>query len=234
MKVAQVCLSIIGTTYLGVFISNQAQAQINSPALIDFTGGEVTTFLADATAGWSFTVNQTETYNYLGVWDSDLNFIGENTNGLELPHEVGLWDSNGDLLTSTTIQSGTASMAVFPTVDPPGVFRWEPIDGITLSPGETYYLGAFYCTSSDCIPGFTNDVDLFGIETSANFSPNINFNSSTFVSSFSFTFPGGEFAISSPGIGIFGPNIAQSIPEPTTILSSIITLITIPLLKKRQ
>ncbi|ELR98776.1 hypothetical protein [Gloeocapsa sp. PCC 73106] len=218
MKVQKV---LFFASYLILSPLSEVQAQV-----INFVEGQVYGTLAEATLGWAFTVNETQTYNYLGIWD-------ETADGLEIPHEIGLWDSSENLLATTTIASGTDSIAAFPTTEPEGIFRWERIAPVTLTPGETYHLGAFYCTSDFCMPGGEYiGVDSWVSDATASFDPNIDSQDSTFISARVLSFPpiGSIAGLSEQGN--FGPNIAAAIPEPLTILGSMSTLLTMSYYRK--
>jgi hypothetical protein len=73
------------------------------------------------TLGYEFTLSQSETVNALGFWD----------NGDGYDHEVGIWDSQGNLLTSTDVLGSD------PEVDG---FQWDSISDYILAPG-TYTIG---------------------------------------------------------------------------------------------
>jgi hypothetical protein len=82
------------------------------------------------TLGYEFTTTTTFDINALGVWDT-----GPST-GSSQNQQVGIWDSSGNLLVSTTVL-GTA-----PDIDN---FQWAPVS-YSLAPG-TYTIGAtFYNT----------------------------------------------------------------------------------------
>jgi hypothetical protein len=81
-----------------------------TPAL-SFTGGG--SFAAPAgTFGWTFTLTGTLTVTDLGWFD----FGG---NGLAASHDVGIWASDGTLLVSATVPSGTTGGLI-------GAFRYTP------------------------------------------------------------------------------------------------------------
>ena len=80
------------------------------------------------TLGYSFLVNSPITVTGLGVFD-------ENSDGLNVSHDVGLWDASGNLLASTTVAAGT--------VDPlNGFYRMAAISGVSLTAGNVYYVGS--------------------------------------------------------------------------------------------
>ena len=100
------------------------------------------------TLGYSFTTSSTFDINALGVWD----------NGNGDSQQVGIWDSSGTLLVSTTV-SGAAT--------PIDNFQWNSV-GYVLSPG-TYTIGATFdggnfpnlATGITTQPGYTWVTDEF-------------------------------------------------------------------------
>lgn len=96
----------------------------------------------DGMAGWSFTPNQSISVTSLGITD-------RSKNGLDAPHQVGLWNSDGTiLLSSTTIKAGTSSIGWFSS-DLRYLFRFETITPIILSKGKTYIIAARYSNNVD-------------------------------------------------------------------------------------
>ena len=203
LKVSLITL-IVST--IPIFSANEVSAQflIGSSAVRDILEPANAGNFADAgTFGWSFTVERTTDYHALGYWDED-------ADGLIGSPRVGLWDSSGSLLASTNIPSGTSSIALLETTGINGIFRWVPIGTVTLNPGETYYLGA------------QSALDNFVFDGNAVFDSNVNFDASRN----SLSSDGGIEDFSFPqyaegGTGRFGPNIAQIVPEPITILGSV-------------
>ena len=89
--------------------------------LVEYT---TTSLLFDArpfTLGYTFTTTVPYNINALGVW----------FDGLGFSHQVGLWDSAGNLLVSTT---------VLPTDTVFGHFQYDPVS-FFLAPGS-YVIGA--------------------------------------------------------------------------------------------
>ncbi len=80
------------------------------------------------TLGWSFMVNSNITVTELGVYDA-------NQDGLNVSHDVGLWDSLGNLLTSVTVPAGTLG-------DLDINYRYAAITPYTLTAGNVYYVGS--------------------------------------------------------------------------------------------
>ena len=98
--------------------------------------GEVFVNTGTWTLGWSFSVNSAISVTALGAYDA-------NSDGLNVAHDVGIWDASGNLLASTTVPSGVGG-----TLD--SGYRFNSISPLGLNAGSTYYVGAVY---------FSNDGD---------------------------------------------------------------------------
>jgi hypothetical protein len=136
------CLIVLGLACL--CWSGQASASSFNPAVEYSTTGT----LNDSrpfTLGYEFTTSVTLDINALGYW----------VDGLGHNHQVGIWDSTGNLLASTTVLS----------TDPiQGHFQYDAISELVLAPG-TYTIGGEFLGNSDpfpanaqgvvTIPGFT-------------------------------------------------------------------------------
>src|SRR5450755_2722444 len=85
------------------------------------------------TLGWEFTVSQSITVTALGAFD-------DSQDGLAESHDVGIWDSVGNLLGSTTVAAGTVDPLV-------NQFRYSSVS-FTLAPG-TYEIGALWLDGGD-------------------------------------------------------------------------------------
>lgn len=80
------------------------------------------------TLGFEFSVSGSQMIDALGVYDN----LGD---GLSSDASIGLWDTSGNLLTSTSILAGGG------TLD--GLFRYNAITPFALSAGTHYVVGAF-------------------------------------------------------------------------------------------
>jgi hypothetical protein len=78
------------------------------------------------TLGFAFTANSDFMVTSLGWFDAT-------GTGFQSPHTVGIFDSQGNLLTSTTLASGAGDLL-------PGFFRYEATAPTTLIAGNTYTL----------------------------------------------------------------------------------------------
>jgi len=78
--------------------------------------------------GFEFSTLSSVTVDSLGYFDYD-------GDGFLTPHTIGIFDSSGNLVTSTTLGTGTSS-----TLN--GQFRYQDIAPITLPGGQTWTLAA--------------------------------------------------------------------------------------------
>lgn len=156
-------------------------------AITGFTGGsEYDSYygsVAGDVIGWRFTVSAPMVVTNLGVWN------GDQTGGVESPHQVGIWDSSQTLLTSGTVD-GTGTVA--------GDFIYTAVAAATLSPGETYTIGALYVTAD-------NDYYISSA-SSITTAPEVTFGGAVFPSAgeLGFVYPTEDSGPTS--YGRFGPN----------------------------
>lgn len=155
----------------------------------------------DTTIGWTFSVNTPVTVTALGLWD-------EGADGFQTDHEVGLWDSNGTLVASTTITSASTTVSSSST---DGQWLFNTISDQVLSSG-TYTIGALFTEDS-------NDFMRYG--TTASIDTRLGFGApvwSTPATGTGLTQPTGNPPYTSPGL--FGPNLqlnAVVVPEANTV-----------------
>jgi hypothetical protein len=153
-KQLRLLLLIVGACCL---ISNVSAAGINAAVEYATTGSE--TDLRPFTLGYEFTTSTNLTINALGYW----------VDGMGNAHGVGIWDTSGNLLVSTTVQ----------TTDPVvGHFQWGSIANYSLSAG-TYVIGGEFLGNDDpfayeaqgvtSIPGYTWVTDLWSLGSGLNF-----------------------------------------------------------------
>ena len=143
------------------------------------------------TLGWQFQANTTIKVDGLGVFD-------DNLDGLAESHDVGLWDSAGDLLATATVAAGTADPLT-------ANFRYVGITPVTLTKG-TYYIGAVWLDGAD------NNV-FVGDSGSVATLPAITYLSSSYADGGTLSNP--TTLVGTPGY--FGPNFEiTGVPEPTT------------------
>ena len=185
-------LSFLAVGLIGFATASSAHA---ATIALTFTGGS--TFLTfDGTAmtiGWRFQTNASVVVTDLGAWDAG----GDGFGGRP---EVGLWDSAGTLLASTSVPAGVVAPLT-------NGFRFQSIAPVALSSGEVYVLGLLVG------PGLSDVYSQFASSVATD--PAITFigdtrNNSAAGFSFPSTFTGNA--------GRFGPNMMITVPEPATLL----------------
>ncbi len=151
------------------------------------------------TLGYSFSANSPISVVGLGVYD----YLGD---GLNVAHDVGLWNASGTLLASTTVPAGTGASLV-------NNFRFVGIQSVTLNANDLYYVGAV---------SFVDDNDSWLQDPPTLVpGPGITYDSRRFeTSGGSLVFP--DLA-GSGSTGYFGGNFEytntnNAVPEPTTML----------------
>ena len=149
------------------------------------------------TLGYSFQVNTPITVTALAVYDN----AGD---GLNVRHDVGLWNAGGALLASTTVAAGTVAPII-------GGYRYAAISGLALAAGDIYYVGAVNGMDND---GWLQD------PTVLTPAPEITYLSRRYeASSGGLVFP--DLA-GSGTTGYFGGNFlfsdSTAIPEPASLL----------------
>ena len=110
---------------------------------MDFTGGNVGISSNTFTYGYSITTSMTLNVTGLGVLDFG-------NDGLTASHQVGLWNSAGALLASTTVAAGTGADQNIVSTSGAGSFRVNNITPFSLTAG-TYTLGAVFGNNADAI-----------------------------------------------------------------------------------
>lgn len=143
-----------------VVICAGAHPSLADTAIIDFERamlgseheGFLLAFSSDSTIGWSFTP-------LCDIWVTDLGFIDEGI-GLSMQHAVGIWNGEGELVTSTVL-GGTRSSGTIahPGSEPPlwprlheGEYLYATIDPLSLDAGESYVVGATVPLFSPVVP----------------------------------------------------------------------------------
>lgn len=141
MKTVAFRTSVCAVALLAAGYSVSAQAAINAAYSMDSVGS-----LGDSrpfTLGFDFSLSSART----------LNALGYTTVGFTADQSVGLWDSVGNLLVSTTVTPGDLQQ---------GFFRWSNVSPLLLGPGQytiggTYNGGPFASSASNVVysPGYT-------------------------------------------------------------------------------
>jgi hypothetical protein len=150
------------------------------------------------TLGYSFQVNTAISVTALAVYDAG-------SDGLNVSHEVGIWDATGNLLASTSVAAGTVAPIR-------GDYRYATIPDLPLTAGNIYYVGS--------VNGMDNDP--FMLDPSSFLpAPGITYLSRRFENSGGgLVFP--DLAGGGGNTGFFGGNFlfvdSAATPEPSTLL----------------
>jgi PEP-CTERM motif len=160
--------------------------------VVEYASAGTLTDNRDFTLGYSFTTTTTFNINALGVW-----YDGNGYN-----HPVGIWDSAGNLLVSTTVTGADAVV---------GHFQWAAVSFV-LAPGsyaigaESYEAGNTYLFP-DLASGVTSLTGYSWIED--------RFNAAT-----GFSYPNNTTHGSYGNNGIFYADfsVGSSVPEPSSLL----------------
>ena len=139
--------------------------------------------------GFTFTANTNITVNQLAIFDD-----GTNEGSI---HGVGIYDAQGNLLTSTDITQGTGLN---------DFFDWASINPLSLAAGHQYYIAEAVGTSR---------------YTFANFpfmmvNPDITYIASATTPTMSSVLAFPSF-IQMQAFGYFGPNFSVAVPEPESL-----------------
>lgn len=120
-----------------IIVITAALACVSPTAAVPLVGvtdeGYSTGYFAGVTSGYEFSLSEGYMISRLGLFDYQ-------QDGLLEGHQVGVWDSAGNLVSSGTVPGGTTS-------ELEGLMRWVDVDDFFLTPG-TYTVGANYATGS--------------------------------------------------------------------------------------
>lgn len=166
-------------------------------SLYTFTSVSQTFTDQPLTVGFTFTTNNAFAVSSLGWYDAT-------GNGFLSPHTVGIFDANGNLLSSTTLVTGTS--------DPlNGSFRYQSIAPVTLEAGNAYTLAG--TTGGSLDPWTVND-DVSGFSVNSAFT--VGPNAARFTYGSGLVDPADHFS----DYRVYsGPNLAGTpVPEPATLL----------------
>jgi hypothetical protein len=166
MKNARKLLLLGATATRGIAVAGAvfamtggAHALVIDPAY-EFSSNGTVSDSRTFTLGFKFSLSSSETVNALGY----------TTIGFTSPQQVGLWDSSGNLLASTTIAPGD---------NPVGHFDWDSVVPLTLAAG-TYTIGGTFDggvgpvnpSGVTTIPGYTWISDEQSLGTGLNYPTN--------------------------------------------------------------
>jgi len=165
-------------------------------------GAEGTNFNGSWTLGYQFFTDVDVDVLSLGFFDSG-------ADGLSSAHDVGIWDTAGNLLVMANVDN----------TDPlTGKFRYTSIAPIQLSAGTNYIIGGFDYTSDAAI---RNDL---GVDATVH--PDINIVSGRWTNGSSLSFPGNN--ISDPNIYYntvsFEFSQVNAVPEPAGFAAVLVLL----------
>jgi hypothetical protein len=182
-------LGAVGAAAAILFAAAGAQAS-SFDAAISYSGGTQNLANPPYNLGFEFTTNSAFDVVSLGIYQAGQAALNDN-------HTVGLWDSSGNLLASTTINAPDGD------VQKDG-YDYNLISAVHLLAGQTYFIGAEYDSGADGVlfPGY-----------GGSFTTNsaINYVQSTFGEAN--LFPNQEFGTN----GFFGPNFGiAGVPEPAS------------------
>lgn len=187
------------TSMVLVAVAASSSALAQTPAMDWATNGTNSTSIT-STRGYSFDVTES-----LGIMVTHLSFFDNLADGLAESHDVGLWDSAGTLLASTTIAAGTVD-----PLDATGKFRTTAITPTFLAAGDDYVVGAVFVAGS----GDLQAINMTGLAMGAGLAYGQTRFNNNGVASLSFPtstiaqvgLPGGSFQ--------YGP-----VPEPATFIA---------------
>jgi hypothetical protein len=147
------------------------------------------------TLGWRFTTST-------DIQVNDLAFFDNGQDGLLDSHQLGIWDSSGNLLVSGTVLPGTLS----PLVD-----QWREVSvASTLLGAGDYFIGALFLTGND--PVWFPGQALSGFAS----GPGVTYDNGATAPGATLSDPTFVFGLS----GYFGANFVYSspVPEPSSMV----------------
>jgi PEP-CTERM motif len=183
-------LALVLSLALLLCLTVAMQAATINP-IVEYTSTQTLVDNRPFTLGYSFTTTVTFNINALGVW----------YDGQGYSHDVGVWDSAGNLKVWTT---------VLPTDTVFGHFQYDPVS-YTLAPG-TYVIGAqmyengttvvfpYNASGITSLPGYTWNTDCQSYGTGLNFPTGCGYN------------------YGANGIFYADISVGSSVPEPSSLL----------------
>jgi hypothetical protein len=144
------------------------------------------------TLGYTFSTSTSFKIDGLGLYD-------QGNDGLVDSHDIGLWDSGGNLLASATVDAGTTDSLI-------NGFRFVSIAPVTIAAG-TYSIGALFLTG--------NDPNFFGGDGTLSSISGFTYLSSAYAGGGMLSDP---TTLNGGGVPAYvGPNLlVASVPEPAS------------------
>lgn len=153
---------------------------------------------AGCTLGYKFNVAGSVAIDGLGVFDAG-------SDGLNNSHQVGIWNSAGTLLASTTVGPGSANSEA--SASGAGSYVFGSIANLVLGAGD-YVVGAMYAVG-------TTDAVVFNAGGIFSNVAGVSYTELRFVNSGVFGLPGGTSTLNDR---YFGPTMRVSaVPVPATL-----------------
>jgi MYXO-CTERM domain-containing protein len=190
--------------FVASFAGHGSDASAGTGVTIDYgnVSGSSGNAEPDFLLGWTFTTNEALIVTHLGVYSG-----GDDGDGLQNSHEVGIFNSAGVLIASTTVGPAPAATAI-------NSFQYSLLDVPTiLGAGETYTIVGHYGTPAGGSAHWTFGMPP-GPQPGLSFDPAINYVGVLFDFAPSLQMPSqGPFG---PEAGYsFGPNVLfQAVPAP--------------------
>ena len=184
--------------FVVVLMASASLLHADSLGLTTSSDGNLFVNQGTFTLGYSFEVNTSISVTALAVFDAG-------SDGLNVSHQVGIWDATGNLLASTWVAAGTGGPIL-------GGYRYATIPDLPLTAGNIYYVGS--------VNGMDNDS--FMLDPSSFVpAPQITYLSRQFESSSGgLVFPG--LVGGGGNTGFFGGNFlfvdSTATPEPNSVL----------------
>ena len=119
-------------------ISTISVTAFSQTSAMDWATNGTNTTSVTSTRGYSFNVTEAQ-----GINVTHLTFFDNLADGLAESHDVGLWNSAGVLLASTTVSAGVVN-----PLDATGKFRSQAITPLFLAPGNDYVVAAVFLVGS--------------------------------------------------------------------------------------
>jgi hypothetical protein len=178
-------------------------ASSKADVVFSYSGGTSTTGLG--TFGFQFTPLVNITVQSLGYFNAG-------QNGLIEGHQVGIWDTSGTLLATTTVT--TANSTLTGPVFDGGQFRFTTIAGLDLTAGTTCTFGAFDSNQSNTSDTFFGAY--YGNGTNIAYASSLAAVSSDGYYNNTFNDPTSSISRATTAAGSFTA-VATAVPEPSSI-----------------